>query len=146
VAREFERIRSETLINRVRRERLRDDVISMRTRMRNELDKSNADVFDLKHGRGGIGDIEFLVQYLVLSQANSHPDVIHYSDNIRQLDALISKGCLKKNIGERLQDTYRSYRLCQHHLVLDGQIALTGAMNFQKQRDFVVSAWDESLG
>lgn len=146
VAREFERIRSETLINRVRRDRLRDDVISMRERMRKELDRSNADVFDLKHGRGGIGDIEFLVQYCVLNQASSHPDVIHFSDNIRQLDALIAAGCLQETIGEQLQETYRNYRLCQHRLVLDGQAALTGATDFQKQRDFVVSAWDEWLG
>jgi glutamate-ammonia-ligase adenylyltransferase len=114
--------------------------------MRKELDRSNADEFDLKHGRGGIGDLEFLVQYLVLNQANSHPDVIRFSDNIRQLDALIADGCLQKAIGERLQDAYRSYRLCQHHLVLDGQVALTGAGEFQEQRDFVVSAWDEWLG
>ncbi len=146
VAREFERIRCETLTNRVRRDRLRDDVISMRKRMRKELDKSNADEFDLKHGRGGIGDLEFLVQYLVLNQANSHPDVIRFSDNIRQLDALIADGCLQKAIGERLQDAYRSYRLCQHHLVLDGQVALTGGGEFQEQRDFVASAWDEWLG
>ncbi|MCH7536770.1 MAG: bifunctional [glutamate--ammonia ligase]-adenylyl-L-tyrosine phosphorylase/[glutamate--ammonia-ligase] adenylyltransferase [Proteobacteria bacterium] len=146
VAKEFERIRSETLTDRVRRDKLRDDVISMRKRMRKELDKSNVDVFDLKHGRGGIGDLEFLVQYLVLNQASSHPDVIRFSDNIRQLDALIAEGCLQKTIGERLQDAYRNYRLCQHHLVLDGQVALTGAVDFQEQRDFVVSVWDEWLG
>ena len=41
----------------------------MRQRMRKELDRSDQDHFDLKHGRGGIGDIEFLVQYLVLDEA-----------------------------------------------------------------------------
>ena len=66
---EFERIRSETLSSRVHRDSLRDDVISMRQRMRKELDRSDGRVFDLKHGQGGIGDIEFLVQYLVLQHA-----------------------------------------------------------------------------
>ena len=145
VARKFERIRGDTLTGRVRRDKLRDDVISMRKRMRKELDKSDADVFDLKHGRGGIGDIEFLVQYLVLSQASSHPDVIRYSDNIRQLDALIAEGCLDDATGERLQDVYRSYRLCLHHLALDGQAAHSGAAEFTAERKFVVSTWDDWL-
>ena len=76
VADEFERVRRETLTRRVRRDTLRDDVVEMRRRMRGELDRSSSEVFDLKHGRGGIGDIEFLVQYLVLANAAEHPDVI----------------------------------------------------------------------
>lgn len=145
VASQFERIRRETLTDRVRRDKLRDDVISMRKRMRKDLDNSNSEVFDLKHGRGGIGHIEFLVQYLVLSQASAHPEVIRFSDNIRQLDALVAEGCLPDTTGERLQDAYRSYRLCLHHLVLDGQAALTGARNFLAEREFVASVWADWL-
>ena len=92
VAAEFERIRRETLTQRVRRDSLRKDVISMRHRMRKELDRSNRLEFDLKNGRGGIGDIEFLVQFLVLDNAREQPDVIFWSDNIRQLDALVAAG------------------------------------------------------
>lgn len=145
VADEFERIRRETLTGRVRRDKLRDDVISMRQRMRKELDRSTADTFDLKHGRGGIGDIEFLVQYLVLDQAGTHPDVIFYSDNIRQLDALTVEGCLEQTVGDALQDTYRAYRLRQHHLVLDDQKPLVGHGEFEEQRRFVAKTWDEWL-
>jgi glutamate-ammonia-ligase adenylyltransferase len=145
VAAEFERIRKDTLIERVKRESLRGDVISMRQRMRKELDRSNAMQFDLKHGSGGIGDIEFLVQYLVLNFAKAHPDVIFYSDNIRQLDALTTAGCLERAVGDRLQDCYRSYRLRQHHLVLDGQRPLAGATEFQAERQFVTSVWDQWL-
>jgi glutamate-ammonia-ligase adenylyltransferase len=145
VAKEFERIRKDTLIERIKRDALRDDVISMRQKMRKELDRSNALHFDLKHGAGGIGDIEFLVQYLVLSQAKSHPDVIFYSDNIRQLDALTEAGCLETTVGDRLQDCYRSYRLRQHHLVLDDQLPLVGAAEFSEERAFVVSIWDQWL-
>lgn len=141
VAMKFNRIRKDTLIGRVNRESLRDDVISMRQRMRKELDRSDALRFDLKHGAGGIGDIEFLVQYLVLSQAKEHPDVIYYSDNIRQLDALVEAGCLEPVQGNKLQDCYRRYRLRQHHLVLDDEPALADAAEFQQQRDFVTSIW-----
>ena len=65
IAREFERIRAETLRHRVRRDQLLDDVLSMRDKMRKQLDKSSKTLFDLKQGLGGLGDIEFLVQYVV---------------------------------------------------------------------------------
>jgi glutamate-ammonia-ligase adenylyltransferase len=146
VGEEFERIRRETLIGRVRRETLRDDVISMRQRMRKELDRSSGELFDLKHGRGGIGDIEFLVQYLVLDQAQKKPAVIFYSDNIRQLDALKAEGCLDQAVGDALQDAYRDYRLRQHHLVLDDQLPLVPAAEFAEQRAFVAKTWDDWLG
>lgn len=145
VAKEFERIRRDTLIERVKRESLRDDVISMRQRMRKELDRSNAEHFDLKNGAGGIGDIEFLIQYLVLSEAKAHPDVIAYSDNIRQIDALTEAGCLEPAVGNRLQDCYRSYRLRQHHLALDDQSPLAAGTEFRDEREFVASVWDHWL-
>lgn len=145
VAREFERIRRETLTDRIRRDNLRDDVISMRRKMRKELDRSDKSTFDLKHARGGIGDIEFLVQYLVLLQSGAHPEVIVYSDNIRQLNALVAAGLLEKGMGERLQEIYRTYRLHQHHLILDGRNTLCDAQRFEIEREFVASAWNKWL-
>ena len=129
----------------MRRDRLRDDVISMRRRMRKELDQSDETIFDLKHGYGGIGDIEFLVQYLVLREANKYPDVMLYSDNIRQLDALIATDLLEKDAAEQLQDIYRDYRLHLHRLVLDGQKALCDARRFTSEREFVATLWDDWL-
>jgi len=145
VTEEFERIRRETLVRRVRHDKLRGDVISMRQRMRDELDRSDGDAFDLKHGRGGIGDIEFLVQYFVLDQAGKHSDVIFYSDNIRQLDALTAANCLEQSVGDALQDSYRAYRLRQHHLVLDDQPPLVGQDDFVQERAFVTKTWDDWL-
>ncbi len=145
IASEFERIRKETLAHRVDRNKLRDDVIAMRRRMRKELDRSDKTVFDLKHGRGGLGDIEFLVQYRVLQEASAHPDVIFYSDNIRQLDALVAAGLLEREAGERLQDVYRAYRLHLHHLALDGQQALCDLGRFSAEREFVANIWKDWL-
>jgi glutamate-ammonia-ligase adenylyltransferase len=145
VAEEFERIRRETLVRRVRHDKLREDVVSMRQRMRSELDRSDSESFDLKHGRGGIGDIEFLVQYLVLDRAETHPDVIFYSDNIRQLDALTAEGCLEQSVGDALQDAYRGYRLRQHRLVLDDQAPLVSQAEFVEERSFVAKTWDDWL-
>ncbi len=145
IAREFERIRRETLSRRVRRDKLRADVISMRHKMRKELDRSTKAVFDLKHGQGGIGDIEFLVQYLVLREAGTHPDVTVYSDNIRQIDALVALNILEDAAGRRLQDIYRAYRLYLHRQVLDGQNAICDRQQFVAERDFVAALWDDWL-
>jgi glutamate-ammonia-ligase adenylyltransferase len=146
IAREFERIRDETLTNRVDRNTLRDDVVGMRRRMRRELDHSDDALFDLKHGIGGMGDIEFLVQYLVLQEACSDPAVIVYSDNIRQLDALIAADFLELAVGQRLQDIYRHYRLQSHRLALDGQKALCDNLSLRSEREFVARVWQDWLG
>ena len=146
VAHEFERIRSETLRERVRRDSLRDDVLSMRRKMRKELDSSDSERFDLKQGVGGIADIEFLVQYLVLANAEAHPAVIHYPDNVRQLATLAAAGCLDENLALRLQDIYRAYRLRLHHLKLNEQEPLVPQAEFAAERSDVSSAWQRQLG
>ena len=146
IAAEFDRIRRETLVGRVRRDTLRQDVIDMRKRMRKELDRSDREAFDLKHGRGGIGDIEFLVQYLVLANAHEHPDVTFWSDNIRQLDSLVEAGCVASQVRDALQDAYRDYRLRSHHLGLDDQSALVAQEEFTGRRAYVAKTWDEWLG
>jgi glutamate-ammonia-ligase adenylyltransferase len=94
------------MMSRVRLDTLREEVVSMRARMRRELDRSEAGRFDLKHGRGGIGDIEFVVQYLVLRNARNYPAVIRFSDNIRQIAALAAAGRLDVQTAARLQDAY----------------------------------------
>jgi glutamate-ammonia-ligase adenylyltransferase len=86
------------------------------------------------------------VQYLVLDNAAAHPDVIFYSDNIRQLDALVAEGCIEQATGDALQDAYRDYRLRYHHLVLDDQVPLVRQDELMRERTFVVKTWDEWLG
>jgi glutamate-ammonia-ligase adenylyltransferase len=145
IAQEFARVRADTLLGRVRRESLRDEVTAMRGRMRDKLDKSDRDRFDLKHGVGGIGDIEFVVQYLVLRNASDHPSVFHYSDNIRQLDALAAAGSIDNSTSQRLQDVYRAYRLRLHHLALDEQKPLVSNSEFVVERKFVADIWQQTF-
>jgi glutamate-ammonia-ligase adenylyltransferase len=145
IAREFERIRSETLRHRVHRDTLLEDVLSMRAKMRKQLDKSSAEQFDLKQGAGGIGDIEFLVQYLVLKNAGKNPAVIHYPDNIRQLGTLAAAGCLVESDVVRLQEIYKAYRLCLHRLALDEQPPLVGSDEFADERAIVTQIWKREL-
>ena len=141
VGQEFERIRAETLCSRVHLGKLRADVLEMRARMRKELDRSDKNHFDLKQGSGGIGDIEFLVQYLVLSHAVDHKALIEFSDNIRQLDALVACGDIAAEDATSLQESYRQYRLHQHHLALNDEPPLVTADLFAEQREDVERIW-----
>ena len=145
IARQFERIRADTLCSRVRRDQLRKDVDTMRERMRKKLDKSDAQEFDLKQGVGGIGDIEFIVQYLVLANAGEHPDVFHFSDNIRQLEALAETGCIGADTSTRLQDIYKAYRLRLHHLILDEKKPLVAQGDFSAERQLVTDLWERTI-
>jgi glutamate-ammonia-ligase adenylyltransferase len=145
VAEEFERVRTETLTGRVRRDTLSQDVVSMRQRMRKELDKSDASKFDLKQGRGGISDIEFIVQYLVLKCAREHASVIEYTDNIRQLDALAAIGAVEGHDAARIQDIYREYRLRLHRMTLDDAPQLMDNDQFVAERECIGKIWDAQL-
>jgi len=146
VARGFERLREQTLRQKIRRDTLAGDVSAMRRKMRVQLDESNDTQFDLKQGNGGIGDIEFLVQYLVLANAESHPAVIHYPDNIRQLGTLIAAGCLTERDGRQLQEIYKTYRSLLHRLALDEQASLVDKSRFADERAFVGRLWAKILG
>ena len=116
----FEHLRVLALTTYVRRERLANEVAEMRQRMRNELSKGTATLLDVKQDPGGIADIEFLVQYLVLREAQRYPDLLHWSDNIRQLETLAMHGILAPADAEVLADAYRTYRHRLHHLNLAG--------------------------
>ncbi len=71
---------------------LRRDIVEMRERMVKELDRGNATRFDLKHGPGGITDIEFMVQYAVLWWAGAHPPLLAWTDNLRLLETIADLG------------------------------------------------------
>jgi len=120
----FEKLRVKALTTYVRRENLAKEVADMRQRMRDELSKGTPELLDVKQDPGGITDIEFLVQYLVLREAWRYPDLVRWSDNIRQLEALGAHGILAPADAESLAEAYRTYRQRMHHLNLAGATGL----------------------
>ena len=116
----FEAVRRRTLSTAVRRDTLRADVLEMRLRMRRELSRSGAGQFDIKQDAGGIGDIEFLVQYWVLAAAQAHPELLTYPDNIRQLEGLAAVGVVDPATADWLKGAYISFRTVLHHMSLEG--------------------------
>ncbi|MGI9291693.1 MAG: bifunctional [glutamate--ammonia ligase]-adenylyl-L-tyrosine phosphorylase/[glutamate--ammonia-ligase] adenylyltransferase [Gammaproteobacteria bacterium] len=141
----FETLRTHALLDYVKRDELKAEVIKMRERMRGELDKSDAEQFDIKQGPGGMIDIEFLVQYLVLLNAPQDEELLKWSDNIRQLDALRDASLLSGELTEKLADAYRSYRERGHLLSLAGDSRLVDAGEFRDERDMVVELWEQYL-
>jgi glutamate-ammonia-ligase adenylyltransferase len=139
----FEDIRRQVLTRHVRRGRLREDVLAMRSRMVTELARGTGDLFDIKQDPGGITDIEFIVQYLVLREAAQHPELVRYSDNIRQLESLAATGIIPGPTAVLLSDTYRDYRQRLHRLALAGQAALMPRAEAVDSIGAVKAIWDQ---
>ena len=137
----FEAVRTAVLCKAVRRETLRKDVLEMRQRMRRELAQSDPACFDIKQDTGGIADIEFLVQYWILASAAEHPELIAYSDNIRQLEGLARAGLVDPQTAEWLKETYIVYRTILHHLSLEGGQRVVEAGPHAARRAEVREIW-----
>ncbi len=99
---ECERVRAQTLGQPRDTGKLRDDVILMRTRMRAELDRSSGDRFDLKQGTGGLVDLEFLLQYLVLRESCARPVLLSPRETPGLIEALKAEGLFDAATADRL--------------------------------------------
>jgi len=135
------------ILARPRDERtLRREVGDMRSRMRQNLDRSDASRFDLKQGRGGIADIEFVVQYTVILQAAACPAVLDFTDNIRILDRFSEHALLPEADCRLLADAYRTYRKRVHELSLQEAPALVADGEFRDYREAVSALWERVIG
>jgi glutamate-ammonia-ligase adenylyltransferase len=143
---EFERTRIDVLRHAVRRETLREEVRSMRERMRRELSKGADGQVDLKQDAGGIADIEFLAQYWALKWARDYPPVAMFSDTIRQLESVASANLVPQATVDVLTAAYRAYRTRMHHLSLAGEAGLVSGREFVAERAAVTEVWDQSMG
>ena len=141
----FERLRVELLCAAIRRDTLRDDVRNMRERMRAELSKSGPGEFDLKQDAGGITDIEFLAQYWALRWAARHPELVTFSDNIRQLESCASADLVPQATVDVLTHAYRQYRQRMHHLSLEAAGNVVPAGDFATTRADVEAIWRATM-
>jgi glutamine synthetase adenylyltransferase len=118
VGRQFEAIRAEVLSRRRDRAELAREVLAMRQRMR-EAHANKSELFDLKHDAGGLIDVEFIVQYLVLGHAHEHPQLLGNLGNIALLRIAGEIGLIPAKLAARVGDAYREYRHLQHGLRLN---------------------------
>jgi glutamate-ammonia-ligase adenylyltransferase len=141
VVEQFERLRHDILSQQRDPGQLRKDVVDMRERMRKELAKSESGFFDLKQGEGGIADIEFMVQYMVLAHASHYPGLVTYSDNIRILDAIADNRLMSQEQCKDLADIYREFRTQIHKAALQVRPALVNESDVARQRERIREIW-----
>jgi glutamate-ammonia-ligase adenylyltransferase len=142
---QFEQARIEVLRKAVRRDDLKDEVRKMRERMRENLSKARPGQFDMKQDAGGVADLEFLVQFWMLQWADRYPEIVTFSDNIRQLESLGSGNLVPQARVDFLVDTYRKYRQRMHRLTLDGARNVVSDTEFLAERRGVVEVWQEVM-
>ena len=145
LCRRFEEVRRHTLRTAVHRDTLRADVAEMRLRMRRELSHADAGQFDIKQDAGGLADIEFLVQYWVLASAGDQPQLLMYSDNIRQLEGLAAAGVVDADVARWLTQVNIGYRTVLHHLSLEGGERVVDAAPYVETRARVKDIWHETF-
>jgi glutamate-ammonia-ligase adenylyltransferase len=128
----FIALRQEILTTPRERKSVRDDVLKMRKKMREHLDKSTLDNTDIKQGQGGLVDIEFLVQFLVLSESFKHHGLCKYSDNLSILKELQRCDVINLDQQKQLTHSYCTLRDFGHHATLKNEHQLLTKVDFHK--------------
>ena len=122
------------------------DVVDMRRRMLAGHPNPSA-LFDLKHDAGGMVDVEFSVQYLILAHAHAHPALTRNAGNIALLGVAAELGLVPTAIAHGAANAYREYRRLQHKIRLTGAPHARVNPNEQAERRAVVAAlWQHVFG
>jgi glutamate-ammonia-ligase adenylyltransferase len=122
------------------------DVVAMRRRMA-AGHPNRTTLFDLKHDPGGMVDVEFAVQFLVLAHAHDHAGLTRNAGNIALLRMAGELSLIPAPVAQAAADAYRDYRRLQH------QVRLTGATQARvdpeaqaQQRAAVRALWTAVFG
>ncbi|MDA8127465.1 MAG: bifunctional [glutamate--ammonia ligase]-adenylyl-L-tyrosine phosphorylase/[glutamate--ammonia-ligase] adenylyltransferase [Betaproteobacteria bacterium] len=142
----FEGLRREVLSAARDPAKLRADVLAMREKM--HAGHVNASgLFDLKHDRGGIVDVEFCVQYLVLRHCAAHPELADNVGNIALLQRAGTAGLVPADLALAAVDAYRELRRQQHAIKLSGsEYARVPAPALEQVRETVGRLWTHVMG
>jgi glutamate-ammonia-ligase adenylyltransferase len=120
IGRAFEQLRGEILCAPREQDKLRDGILEMRQKML-EAHPNKSALFDLKHDHGGIIDVEFMVQYLVLGHARDHRELTANAGNLALLTTAAGLGLISGEQADAVRSAYRQFREIQHQLRLAGE-------------------------
>jgi [glutamine synthetase] adenylyltransferase / [glutamine synthetase]-adenylyl-L-tyrosine phosphorylase len=142
----FEAIRVQVLTTPREAEPLAREIVEMRERVW-AGHPNRTQLFDLKHDRGGMVDIEFTVQYWVLLHAARDPELIRNTGNIALLREVSRFGMMSEEEAETVGAAYRTYRKLQHKLRLDGmEKARVEPAAVEAERQAVLALWQRVFG
>ena len=137
----FERIRRDILVTPRDRETLRQEVRTMRDKI-SAGHRNPTELFDVKHDRGGMVDIEFTTQYLVLAHACEHAELAENLGNITLLKLAAAAGLIDADLAVSAGDVYRMLRRLQHQARLRGlEKARVQPDELAQARDVVRTLW-----
>jgi glutamate-ammonia-ligase adenylyltransferase len=146
IGQRFEDIRRRILLLPRDAAALRSDVRTMRDKISQGHPNRGAD-FDLKHDRGGMVDIEFITQFLVLIHSGAHAELLGNLGNIALLGLAGRAGLIPGPLATEVADAYRIFRRRQHALRLQGaDKARVPAAELTRERAAVRSLWQQVLG
>ena len=142
----FEAIRHEVLTQSRDSQKLKAEIVAMREKMRAEK-KDRGDMLDLKHTLGGMVDVEFIVQYIILAHAHNHAEFLGNLGNFALLDRAGALGLLDPALAHRVGDAYLRFREQQHLARTHNQaITLVPPTTLVAERAAVGAAWQALLG
>ena len=124
---------------------LRAEVQTMRDKV-HAAHSVKAGKFDVKHSAGGMMDVEFAVQLLVLAFGATQPELLDNVGNIALLQRAEACGLLPAAVGTGAADAYRELRRAQHRARLDEQPTQVAADAMTVQRDAVLALWHAVFG
>ena len=125
---------------------LREDIVAMRRRMHAEH-PNRSQLFDLKHDPGGMVDIEFSVQYLVLAHSHAQRELTRNAGNIALLKLCGTMGLVPVDTADSAANAYREYRRLQHQVRLQGaHEARVDSCPQSTHRDAVAALWNHVFG
>ena len=119
---------------------LRAEIVAMRERVR-QAHPVPEGRFDVKHSAGGMVDVEFVVQYLVLMHTARHPELADNVGNIALLHRAESVGLLPAGVGQAAADAYRDMRWLQHRARLNEDPTAVPQEQLASQREAVLALW-----
>lgn len=142
----FEAVRRQVLLLQRDPDALKAEVRAMRDRIRAGHPNRSSE-FDIKHDRGGMVDVEFIIQYLVLSHARAHPILLENLGNIALLRLAAEAALIPADLAASVANAYRIYRQRQHALRLQGaERARIPSTELTAEREVVLELWNTVLG
>lgn len=141
----FDAVRREIMTLPREGKTLQTEVREMREKMRAHLGNKHRDRFDIKADEGGITDIEFITQYLVLRYAHEKPKLTRWSDNVRILELLAQNDIMEEQEAMALTRAYTTLRDELHHLALQELPGHVSEDCFTAERELVRASWQKWL-
>lgn len=142
---DFEKVKCNILAQQREPESLQKEICEMRNKMYEaKFNNKKHESFNLKHSRGGLVDIEFMVQYFVLLNANKQSSLCQYSDNIRLLEELVSKKVVAQSYLPLLE-IYQQLHYLLHQQVLSPHTNTTDLELIENNVEQVKNLWQQSF-